>query len=187
MAVFDCPDCGGKVSELAPSCPHCGRPFADEIPSDPSTVQPQQAAGAKCPKCGKIVTPVVTSVGGGSCSIGSREKWTCPACKRVMHRSGCFVATIAYGDDDLVEVHLLRLFRDRYLTRSRLGRGFVWAYYRFGPYLAWVIDRVPFLRRFARSLLDRIVARIESSTPLSRDAARSDLIETRERWSSRKR
>jgi len=28
MALISCPDCGHKVSSLAPVCPHCGRPVA---------------------------------------------------------------------------------------------------------------------------------------------------------------
>src|SRR5262245_29112277 len=27
MALISCPDCGGIVSEGAPSCPHCGKPI----------------------------------------------------------------------------------------------------------------------------------------------------------------
>ncbi len=26
MALVDCNECGGKVSEIAPNCPHCGYP-----------------------------------------------------------------------------------------------------------------------------------------------------------------
>ena len=29
MGLLECPDCKGKVSEIAPSCPHCGRPFGE--------------------------------------------------------------------------------------------------------------------------------------------------------------
>lgn len=50
MALLRCPDCEGKVSDLAPSCPHCGRPAPFDIPSDEddaghtvSTPQPQPA------------------------------------------------------------------------------------------------------------------------------------------------
>ena len=32
---------------------------------------------------------------------------------RVLHRSGCFVATVTNRDEDLVEVRFLRAFRDR--------------------------------------------------------------------------
>jgi hypothetical protein len=179
MAVFSCPDCGGQVSELAPACPHCGRPFLQTTLPPPASTPPPPVpseGNAKCPHCGRMVTPVVTSVGGGSCSVGNREKWTCPSCKRVMHRSGFFVATAVYGDEDLVEVHFLRLFRDRYLLPHRTGRALVWAYYHLGPYPAWVVERVPGLRPLARNLLDTVIAQLELRTPLSRHAARDDLL-----------
>jgi hypothetical protein len=28
MALIDCPECGGQVSDRAPACPHCGVPIA---------------------------------------------------------------------------------------------------------------------------------------------------------------
>lgn len=28
MALIDCPDCGHRVSQLAPTCPNCGAPIA---------------------------------------------------------------------------------------------------------------------------------------------------------------
>ncbi len=28
--LMDCPDCGRKVSKMAPACPECGRPFFDD-------------------------------------------------------------------------------------------------------------------------------------------------------------
>ena len=33
MGLIECPDCKGKVSEIAPSCPHCGRPFNHPAPT----------------------------------------------------------------------------------------------------------------------------------------------------------
>ena len=29
MALIQCPECGGNVSDLAPACPHCGRHLVD--------------------------------------------------------------------------------------------------------------------------------------------------------------
>src|SRR5579862_1172054 len=103
MGVIPCPDCGGTVSELAPACPHCGRPFPQNVsvaPVTPPAPAPVRNGDAMCPHCGRMVTPVVTSVGGGSFSVGRREKWTCPSCRKTMHTSGCFVATAVYGDGD---------------------------------------------------------------------------------------
>lgn len=34
MSLLSCPDCEGKVSDLAPACPHCGRP-TETFPAPP--------------------------------------------------------------------------------------------------------------------------------------------------------
>ena len=164
MGLTKCPDCGGQVSDQAPACPHCGRPAAS--PTVVSAVQ--RPTGTQCPKCGKVINPVVTNVGGGSCSVGSRERWTCPACRQVIYRKGCFVATATYGDEDFLEVQLLRAFRDTILRRSFAGRAFISAYYRFGPYVAWLVERIPGLRKLSRSALDAVVSLIERHTGLRR-------------------
>lgn len=164
MALTKCPDCGKEISDTAPACPNCGRPNAA------SPVAPQ--TGTQCPKCGKTVTPVVTSVGGGSCSVGSRERWTCPACKKIIRRKGCFVATSVYGDEDFIEVQFLRAYRDTVLRRSALGRIAIRLYYRFGPYLAAIVERNAAVKTVARRALDRVVSHIERTTPLRRDRFR---------------
>ena len=183
MALTECPDCGGKVSDEAPACPHCGRPSRSAKSTRGS--QSKRGSGAKCPRCNKMVTPVVTSVGGGSCSIGRREKWTCPSCKATMHRSGCFVATATYGDEDAIEVRFLRLFRDRILSIRLSGRLLISLYYRWAPYPTWIVNRIPILRRLARWCLDQIVILIERQTSLSRAAIRDALEVHRERKSLR--
>lgn len=179
MALLECPDCGGKVSDLAPACPHCGRPRRSE---GIEVNDLRKGSGdAKCPSCKRMVTPVVTSVGGGSCSVGRREKWTCPFCKATMHRSGCFVATATYGDEDAIEVRFLRLFRDRVLSHQTGGPLLIWLYYHFAPYPAWVVERMPPLRRCARWCLDRVVLLIESRTSLRQSEIRSALQRHSER------
>lgn len=49
MALIDCPECGGQVSDRAPTCPHCGVPIADaRTRSEPQDArsEPQGAAPA---------------------------------------------------------------------------------------------------------------------------------------------
>lgn len=173
MALLTCPDCGGKVSDIAPACPHCGRPMGIEA-GKPGSPAPAEA-GTKCPSCGKTVTPVVTSVGGGSCSVGRREKWSCPACYATIHRSGCFVATATYGDEDAIEVRFLRMFRERYLVTSTAGRLGIAIYYAVSPHLTNAIERLPVTRGLARVALDGLVRAIEFCTPLNRAAIRARL------------
>lgn len=45
MALIECPECGGKVSDKAPTCIHCGYPLK-EVNEEAKAVQ-------YCPYCGK--------------------------------------------------------------------------------------------------------------------------------------
>ncbi|WP_093114681.1 calcium-binding protein [Salinihabitans flavidus] len=74
---------------------------------------------------------------------------------------GCFVATCAYGDYDHPDVAFLRLYRDLELTTHPAGRAFIRVYYAIGPWLADAIRPVPPLRRLARAVLARKVARMQ--------------------------
>ena len=160
MALVKCSECGKEISSNAKSCPSCGNPMRGQG----SDVQ----GGTLCPSCKVHVTPVVTSVGGGSCSFGNRETWKCPKCRRVLHKSGCFVATVTYGDEDIVEVRFLRAFRDEVLSKSLIGRILIWIYYVLGTHVARVVELLPFLRSVCRQTLDLIVRSIESTTHLNR-------------------
>jgi hypothetical protein len=65
-------------------------------------------------------------------------------------RSGCFVATAAYGPHDPL-VLLLQQYRDRVLEEARLGRTMVRLYYWVSP---------PVARFFEVSSPRRLVARV---------------------------
>ena len=162
--MIKCPECGKEISSNAESCPNCGNPMKDQ--------RSNNEEGTFCPSCQVHVTPAVTSVGGGSCSFGKRETWKCPRCFQVLHRSGCFVATVTYGDEDIVEVRFLRAFRDEVLSESVGGQILIWTYYHLGPYVARVVELFPPLRSLCRRTLDGIVERIEATTHLKRSAFR---------------
>ncbi|MCB0541175.1 MAG: hypothetical protein KDE33_26950, partial [Bacteroidetes bacterium] len=49
--------------------------------------------------------------------------------------SGCYIATMAYGDYDHPQVMELRKFRDEFLNKSVLGRIFISLYYKYSPLL----------------------------------------------------
>ena len=165
MALVKCSECGKEVSSNAEACPNCGNPTRPKSSAGPT-------AGTYCPNCRTNVTPVVTSVGGGSCSFGKRETWKCPRCTRVLHRSGCFVATATYGDEDIAEVQFLRAFRHDGLSQSMFGRLVIWIYYHMGPYAARGVDMAPSLRPVCRRVLDEIVSLIEMRTNLRRETFR---------------
>lgn len=168
MALIKCPECGKNVSDKASACPDCGNPIS-------STNASNDSSGTYCKSCKMHVSPVVTSVGGGTCSVGKRETWKCPRCRRILHKSGCFVATATYGDEDAAEVMFLRAFRDEVLKTSSMGRLSTSTYYAVSPYLARTIELFPVLQKPARRLLDVLVVAIERFTHLTRKSFRHPL------------
>lgn len=70
--------------------------------------------------------------------------------------SSCFVATAVYGDANHQDVVLLRTYRDKVLATRACGRSVVRAYYVVGPYLAAIVEHLPFLRPLFRFLLERL-------------------------------
>lgn len=70
-------------------------------------------------------------------------------------RGRCFIATLVFGEG--AGVTTLRLFRDRMLRRSSLGRGFNLAYYRTAPGVCRFLEWHPFLMRAMRVLLRSVV------------------------------
>jgi hypothetical protein len=73
-------------------------------------------------------------------------------------RSGCFVATAAYGSGLHPAVRMLREFRDRRLLTNAPGRALVKLYYRWSPPLARSISRNGFGRSAARLGLAPFIA-----------------------------
>ncbi len=77
-------------------------------------------------------------------------------------KSGCFVATAAFGDVNSYQVVTLRSFRDDVLLRSRIGRLTIRIYYCVSPTIAAHIERSPSRRAIARTILGwtiRLVAK----------------------------
>lgn len=54
-------------------------------------------------------------------------------------KSGCFIATAAYGSQLADQVILLKKFRDDYLKNTPIGTRFISCYYKFSPHLAKII------------------------------------------------
>jgi parallel beta-helix repeat protein len=73
-------------------------------------------------------------------------------------RSGCFIATAAYGTAMASQVQTLRDFRDQYLLTNPLGRALVNLYYRTSPPIADFITSHPSLKPIVRAALVPAVA-----------------------------
>ena len=68
MALCECPDCGGKVSDQAPACPHCGRP-SDSGKRDTSASRPvNQRRGSMFSLTGVVGAMMAVLGGVGGCA-----------------------------------------------------------------------------------------------------------------------
>ena len=99
-------------------------------------------------------------------------QFQCPACskpgpaidhsdpaKRIQQKV-CFVATVAFGDSDCIELNALREFRDKKLAQNIFGKIFIKWYYANGERLANWIDTHPFLKRSVKSILGTFVRKL---------------------------
>ncbi len=68
-------------------------------------------------------------------------------------KSKCFIATACFGTPVAPEVKLLCSFRDRVLTKRRIGRAFIAGYYAFSPGIASWLDKHDWSRAFVRHIL----------------------------------
>ncbi len=76
--------------------------------------------------------------------------------KSQSYRPRCFIATSAFDGCRTESVHSLCLFRDIYLKKSRLGRRFVFGYYKISPALAACLDNYPSCKPAVRRVLNWI-------------------------------
>ncbi|MCF8330286.1 MAG: hypothetical protein K9I37_08090 [Crocinitomicaceae bacterium] len=84
------------------------------------------------------------NVGGGSRTSGGGN-------------SGCYIATMAYGDYDHPQVRELRRFRDDVLLKSKLGTYFVDFYYWISPKLVEVLNNKKNINSSIRVILNLII------------------------------
>lgn len=71
--------------------------------------------------------------------------------------SGCYIATMAYGDYDHPQVLELRTFRDEFLSKSYLGRNFIKLYYKYSPLLVEKLKDKAKTNDIIRTLLDQFI------------------------------
>jgi hypothetical protein len=73
------------------------------------------------------------------------------------HKNQCFIATAAFGNQDITEVIQLREFRDNVLRNSIAGRCFISTYIFLSPPIALVIRQSNWLRKVTRTFLKKVV------------------------------
>lgn len=87
-----------------------------------------------------------TGVGGGG--LGSSS-------------SGCYIATMAYGDYDHPQVMILRQFRDEVLDKSALGKWFIKTYYHYSPKLVERLKNQRIVNIIIRKALNQFIKLIK--------------------------
>jgi hypothetical protein len=78
--------------------------------------------------------------------------------KSAAKRSGCFIATAAYGTPMALEIQTLRRFRDEFMERSGIGRKAIGVYYDISPSIANKIFFSQTRRRTVRFILKPILS-----------------------------
>jgi len=72
-------------------------------------------------------------------------------------KSGCFIATAAYGSPLAEQVIFLKEVRDTVLLRTGMGRVLVRSYCRVSPFFARVVEGSRFARSLTRVLLNIVI------------------------------
>lgn len=83
--------------------------------------------------------------------------------RKVGRSAGCFVATAVYANKEAYEVRLFRQFRDEVLLKYRFGRFLIYCYYVAGPWIAYIVVRIPPLKNFTRHLLDTLARYLDKT------------------------
>ncbi len=81
------------------------------------------------------------------------KKFIDPIIKSSTTEEGCFIATAAYGTPCVLELQILRQFRNEHLMKNAFGRLFVNAYYQVSPTIASFIGRYEITKSFTRAIL----------------------------------
>lgn len=74
---------------------------------------------------------------------------------------GCYIATAVYGGYEHPQVIKLRIFRDKVLARSAVGRLIIKTYYQISPPLARKLERGHRMNNFVRAFLDGFIKALE--------------------------
>lgn len=73
------------------------------------------------------------------------------------NKSGCYIATMAYGDYDHPKVLILRQFRDNVLEKNRLGKWFIKSYYHCSPIFVEKLENKKIINKIIREALNQFI------------------------------
>ncbi len=84
-----------------------------------------------------------------------------PKQKTTNNPSGCYIATVCYGNEFAPEVITLKEYRDNFLSKNIFGRLFIKTYYFISPAIAKKLKNMKNLNSFVRrNILDVLVSKI---------------------------
>jgi len=85
-----------------------------------------------------------------------------------VEKSGCYIATMVYGNYNHPQVLILRDYRDNTLLKSHLGRLFVKTYYAFSPFFVQLLKRHDKINHLIKKGLDNLIKSIESKKTINK-------------------
>jgi hypothetical protein len=107
------------------------------------------ATASKAEKLGRSAGELAGKVRSGTISGGSNGS------------SGCYIATMAYGDYDHPQVMILRQFRDEVLNKSAFGKWFIKTYYHYSPKLVERLKNQKTVNIIIRKTLNQFIKLIK--------------------------
>jgi hypothetical protein len=75
--------------------------------------------------------------------------------------SGCYIATMVYGNYDHPQVMVLREFRDEVLSKSKFGKWFIKTYYHYSPKMVEKMKNKKVLNTLIRKGLNQFIKLIK--------------------------
>lgn len=76
-------------------------------------------------------------------------------------KNSCYIATMIYGSYDSPKVLVLRIFRDKVLKKSLIGKIFIWLYYFISPKIVKILKNKSRVNKVIKIVLDRLIYRIK--------------------------
>ena len=75
--------------------------------------------------------------------------------------TGCYIATMVYGDYNHPQVLVLRDFRDSFLVHFYLGRSFIKFYYQYSPSWVKALENNKTINKIIKGILNKFISLIK--------------------------